>query len=196
MAPAFSPELVLHAYRAGVFPMGEPGGRIGWYSPDPRGIFELDQFRISRSLRKTIARGAFEIRVDTAFAEVMGACGDRDEGTWITPAISRVYLELHRRGHAHSVEAWQGGELAGGLYGVTIGGAYFGESMFHRRTDASKVALAALVERLSARGFSLLDTQWVTPHLASLGAAEIPRAEYIARLEHAVRLPCTFTDAP
>ncbi len=180
--------------------MGQEDGEILWFSPDPRGIFELDQLRISRSLRKTVQRGVFEIRIDSDFDAVLRACAvrhdDEDAGVWITPEIIAVYSELHERGYAHSVESWQGGELVGGLYGVSIGGAFFGESMFHRATDASKVALVALVERMRARGFALLDTQWVTPHLASLGAREIPRREYLKRLKAAVRLPCRFGDAP
>lgn len=189
--PPLTPEIVLLGYRAGVFPMDDHG-EIVWYSPDPRCIFELDQFKVSRSLRKTIARGVFEIRVNTAFREVIGACADRDEGTWISAKIRHVYTQLHEYGLAHSVESWQQGKLAGGLYGVAIGGAFFGESMFHRVTDASKVAMAALVERLRERGFGLLDAQWITPHLASLGAREISRDEYLRRLEAAVNLSCRF----
>ncbi|MBK8915767.1 MAG: leucyl/phenylalanyl-tRNA--protein transferase [Phycisphaerales bacterium] len=189
-----TPEFVLRAYAAGYFPMADPRGRIQWLSPDPRGIFELDGLRVSRSLRKTIAAGVFEVRVNTAFAAVMDGCGDRDEGTWISRGIHRVYNQLHQRGFAHSVETWAGDELVGGLYGVALGGAFFGESMFHRRTDASKVALVGLVERMRNRGFTLLDTQFQTPHLASLGATEIPRAEYLRRLESALRLDRRFVD--
>lgn len=190
-----TPEFVLRAYAAGFFPMADPRGRIQWLSPDPRGIFELDGLVISRSLRKSITRGEFELRVNTAFAAVMDGCGDRDEGTWISSGIRRVYIELHRRGHAHSVETWAGEELVGGLYGVSLGGAFFGESMFHRRTDASKVALVALVERMRARGFVLLDTQFLTPHLASMGATEVSREEYLKRLAAALELDRRFVDS-
>lgn len=194
MAQAFSADVVLQGYCNGVFPMGTRRGRIDWYSPDPRGVFEFETLRISRSLRKTLSRGEFDVRVNTAFRDVMAACGDRGEGTWITPPIARVYHELHERGFAHSVETWQDGRLVGGLYGVAIGAAYFGESMFHRATDASKVALMHLMMRLQERGYELVDTQWVTPHLASLGAVEIPRSEYLRRLAAAIRQPRQFSD--
>ena len=189
-----TPELVLHAYRVGVFPMADEDGEIGWFSPDPRCIFPLDGFHVPRSLRQAIRRGVFETRVDTAFHDVIAACADRPEGTWISDEIINVYETLHRQGHAHSVESWQAGKLAGGLYGVAIGGAFFGESMFTRVTDASKVALAALIQRLRSRGFVLLDTQWNTPHLARFGAREIRRAEYLRRLEAALALPISFGD--
>ncbi len=191
--PSLTPELVLKAYRLGAFPMAHWDGRIYWFSPDPRCIFPLDAFKIPRSLRQTIRRAKFEVRVDTAFARVLAGCADRPEGTWISPEIARVYGELHARGYAHSVESWQGGELAGGLYGVALGGAFFGESMFTRVPDASKVALVALVERLRTRGFALLDTQWRTEHLARFGAVEIPRREYLRRLRAALDLPCRFS---
>ena len=182
-----TPELVLNAYRAGFFPMSDSLGIIRWYSPDPRAIFELNDFKPARSLRKAVESGRFEIRLDTAFDAVIAACGERDEGTWISPTISRLYRALHRMGVAHSVEAWANGELVGGLYGIALGGAFFGESMFHRATDASKVALVALIERMRQRGFTLLDTQFIT-HLARLGAIEIPRDEYLERLAEALRL--------
>lgn len=187
-------KLILRAYCSGVFPMGEPDGSIGWYSPDPRCIFPLDRFHVPRSVRQVIRRGVFEVRVNQDFRAVIRACADRDEGTWITPRIERLYVELHERGFAHSVESWHTGALAGGLYGVAIGGAFFGESMFTRVANASKVALVALVERLRARGFTLLDTQWSTPHLAKFGAVEIPRAEYLARLQAALDLACRFDE--
>ena len=188
------PGTLLAAYRRGLFPMplSRPGGRrrpvLAWWSPDPRGVLPLEGLRVSRSLAKA-ARG-FEVRVDTAFAEVVEACADpaRPSG-WITPAVREAYVRLHRLGWAHSVEAWAGGELAGGLYGVAIGGLFAGESMFHRRTDASKVALVGLVERLVASGAALLDVQWVTPHLASLGAVEVPRRRYLELLAEALRRP-------
>lgn len=194
MREELTPELVLHAYRVGVFPMADEDGEICWFSPDPRCIFEFDRFRVSRSLRQVLRRGTFEVRVDTAFDEIIRACAERTEGTWISDEITAVYTELHRRGHAHSLESWQDDKLAGGLYGVTIGGAFFGESMFHRVTDASKVALVALVDRLKDRGFSLLDVQWSTPHLERFGAVEIPQKEYLSRLEQALALSCRFVD--
>jgi leucyl/phenylalanyl-tRNA--protein transferase len=179
--------LLVRAYRAGIFPMGMDEGEIGWFSPDPRGILPLDSFRISTRLARVVRRGAFEITVDRDFPAVMRACAeDREEGTWISDEILESYVALHRKGLAHSVECWRGGALAGGLYGVHLGGAFFGESMFHRVTDASKVALVALVERLRHRRFSLLDIQWVTPHLAQFGAIAIPRADYLGRLERAL----------
>ena len=196
MPARLSPELLVRAYCAGVFPMAQRRhGPIGWYAPDPRGIIPLDAFHVPRSLRQTVARGVFEVRVNDDFPAVIRACAERDE-TWISPEIERTYTDLHRLGIAHSVEAWQDGRLAGGLYGVALGGAFFGESMFSRITDASKVALVALVERLRERGFALLDVQWVTPHLARFGAIEIPRREYERQLAAALRLPCSFTDAP
>ncbi len=188
------PGTLLAAYRQGLFPMPvDREGPIGWWSPDPRGIVPLDGLRVSRSLRRSCAR--YEIRVDTAFAEVVAACADpRRPHGWITTAIADAYAELHRLGWAHSVEAWSpNGELAGGLYGVAIGGLFAGESMFHRGRDASKVALVALVDRLRADGTGgrdrLLDVQWVTPHLASLGAVAISRADYLAQLPRALERP-------
>lgn len=195
MSDRLTPELVLRGYCAGIFPMACGMGEIEWFSPDPRCIFEFDRLRISRSLRRTLSRGTFETRVNTAFRHVLAACADRGEGTWISPLIARVYTELFEQGFAHCVESWRDGRLVGGLYGVAIGGAFFGESMFHRETDASKVALVRLVERLRERGYTLLDTQWATPHLRRLGAIEIPRRVYLRRLEGAVALPRSFTDA-
>jgi leucyl/phenylalanyl-tRNA--protein transferase len=187
------PGTLLAGYRSGVFPMGlgrHGRGPIGWWSPDPRGALLMDGLKVSRSLRRV--RGRFEIRVDTAFDEVLEACADpRRSGRWITPRISEAYRRLHGLGWAHSVECWQDGELAGGLYGVGVGGLFAGESMFHRRTDASKVALMALVELLGADGDPrrLLDVQWRTDHLASLGVVELPRAEYLDRLALALTAP-------
>lgn len=178
-----SPDLLIAAYSEGVFPMALDDGEIGWFSPDPRGILPLDTFHIPSRLRRVIRHGTFEIRIDTSFEAVMRACAARpDDGTWISEAIVTAYVGLHHLGLAHSVEAWLGDELVGGLYGVHLGRAFFGESMFHRATDASKVALAALVDRLTARGFTLLDTQWTTPHLEQFGAVEIPRDDYLHRL--------------
>jgi leucyl/phenylalanyl-tRNA--protein transferase len=184
------PGTLLAAYRQGLFPMRlGRRGPIGWWSPDPRGIIPRDGLRVSRSLRRSVRR--FEIRVDTAFDEVVDACAlpRPTGGHWIHPAIADAYRELHRLGWAHSVEAWDRstGELGGGLYGVAIGGLFAGESMFHRATDASKVALVGLVARLQPRG--LLDVQWATPHLASLGAVAVPVEEYQRRLRAAITLP-------
>jgi len=188
-----TPEGVLLAYRHGIFPMAdERSGETLWFRPDPRAVIRLGGFHVSRSLARTLRRGVFEVRVDTDFEGVMRGCADRPEGTWISERFVEVYGALHRAGRAHSVETWRGGRLCGGTYGVALGGAFMAESMFHRETDASKVALAALVQRLRERGFALLDVQYVTPHLESLGAIEIVRREYERRLEHALALPCTF----
>ena len=188
-----TPEGVVLAYRHGIFPMADEGsGEILWFRPDPRAIIPLDGFHVSRSLARERRRGVFEVRVDTEFEAVMRGCADRREGTWISDRFVEVYGALHRAGTAHSVEAWRGGRLAGGTYGVALGGAFMAESMFHRETDASKVALAALVQRLRERGFTLLDVQYLTPHLESLGAVEITRREYERRLEHALALDCPF----
>jgi leucyl/phenylalanyl-tRNA--protein transferase len=191
------PELLVSAYASGWFPMAVEGGEIRWFSPDPRGIIPLDRFRVPQRLARVWRQGRFEISVDRAFSEVMQACAeiDRDSddpGTWITPEIIESYGKLHTRGLAHSVEAWRGGRLAGGLYGVALGAAFFGESMFHRETDASKIALMALVERLRDRGYQLLDTQWSTTHLEQFGAIDVPRREYLRRLERALRVNCDF----
>ena len=178
-----SPDLLIAAYSEGVFPMALDDGEIGWFSPDPRGVLPLDTFHVPSRLARVIRQGTFEVRIDTAFEAVMRACAKRpDDGTWISEAIVAAYVRLFELGLAHSVETWRAGELVGGLYGVHLGRAFFGESMFHRETDASKVALAALVGRLNARGFTLLDTQWTTPHLEQFGAMEIPRDEYLRRL--------------
>ncbi len=189
-----TPELVLRAYERGYFPMADPQtGEIAFYSPDPRAIIPLDGVRISRSLRQTIRKGLYEVRVNTAFEAVIRGCAERPN-SWISEEIIAVYTELHYLGVAHSVEAWYGEELAGGLYGVALGGAFFGESMFTRRRDASKVAFVALVERLRQRGFVLLDAQYLNPHTRRLGAVEIPRQEYLRRLAIALRLPCRFAE--
>ena len=188
-----TPEGVLLAYRHGLFPMAdERSGDTLWFRPDPRAVIPLDGFHVSRSLARTIGRGVFEIRVDTDFEGVMRGCADRPEGTWISGRFVEVYGTLHRAGIAHSMEAWRAGRLCGGTYGVALGGAFMAESMFHRESDASKVALAALVTRLRERGFALLDVQYLTPHLESLGAVEITRREYERRLESALALPRSF----
>ena len=187
--------LLIRAYRSGIFPMAMDDGEIGWFSPDPRGILPIESFSVPKRLARVMRHGRFEIASDRDFAGVMRACAERrEEGTWINDEILESYIALHRLGHAHSVECWHRGQLAGGLYGVHLGGAFFGESMFHRVTDASKVALVALVERLKSRGFLLLDIQWVTPHLEQFGAVEIPRAEYLAKLKRAVARNCVWTD--
>ena len=196
-----APGTLLAAYRRGIFPMPEEGvgPPMHWFSPVRRGIVPLDGLVVSRSLRRSVRD--FEIRVDTAFDQVVAACGDpsRDAG-WITPDLAAAYSELHRLGWAHSVEAWRDGELAGGLYGVGIGGLFAGESMFHRVRDASKVALVALVSLLTADGVEdrLLDVQWVTPHLATLGAVEVTRSSYLLRLARAlaVAAPPAWADLP
>ncbi len=159
-----APDLLLSAYAQGVFPMAVDG-EIRWFSPDPRGIMPLESFHASKTLMQLYRSGKFEIRIDSRFRDVMLSCGKRAEGTWISKAIVEGYCRLHDMGYAHSVEAWHDGKLVGGLYGVALGGAFFGESMFHRERDASKVALVGLVERMKAKGFTLLDTQDGTPHL-------------------------------
>jgi leucyl/phenylalanyl-tRNA---protein transferase len=191
MIPA---SLLIEGYRRGLFPMGMPDGSVQWFSPDPRGIIPLETFHVPKRLARAARAAAVDIRVDTAFVDVVQACADRPDGdgTWITREILDSYESLYELGHAHSVEVWQDGALIGGLYGVAVGCAFFGESMFHRATDASKLALTALVERLRARGFTLLDIQWVTPHLEQFGAIEIPRKEYLARLAKAVEGKCGF----
>ena len=183
------PGTILAAYRAGMFPMNVDARNLGWWSPTPRAILPLDGLRVSRSLRKSCRR--FEIRVDTAFEDVIDGCGDPSRaGRWITPAIRAAYLELHHLGWVHSVEAWSldDGSLAGGLYGVAIGGLFCGESMFHRRTDASKVALVGLVSLLDP-AVALLDVQWRTEHLGTLGVVEIPRSDYLRRVRSALGKP-------
>ena len=185
-----APGTILHAYREGLFPMPVGrGGRLGWWSPEPRGVLPLDGVRVSRSLRRSLRR--FEVRVDTAFDDVVRACADPSRpGGWIDAEIIAAYRRLHDLRWVHSVEAWTPeGTLAGGLYGVAIGGFFAGESMFHTRTDASKVALVGLVERLVGVGVRLFDVQWLTPHLASLGAVAIPRRTYLERLVQALSVP-------
>jgi leucyl/phenylalanyl-tRNA--protein transferase len=196
-----APGTLLAAYRSGIFPMPEDGLRppLHWFSPLRRGIIPLDGLRVSRSLRRSLRE--YEVRVDSAFDQVVEGCADpsRDAG-WITHEIAAAYSELHRLGWAHSVETWQDGELVGGLYGVAIGGLFAGESMFHRARDASKAALVGLVSLLAADGAQgrLLDVQWVTPHLATLGAVEVPRSRYLHLLGQALRLPlpAAWEDAP
>jgi leucyl/phenylalanyl-tRNA--protein transferase len=192
-----TPELLLNAYAVGIFPMAEARDdpELYWIDPERRGILPLDQFHVPRSLRRTLRRAPFEVQTDRAFRDVVAGCAeatqDRPE-SWINDEIRAVYGALFDAGYAHSVECWQGGRLVGGLYGVSIGGAFFGESMFSRIEDASKVALVHLVARMELGGYRLLDTQFVTAHLARFGAIEIPRADYRKRLRLALRAPASF----
>jgi leucyl/phenylalanyl-tRNA--protein transferase len=187
------PQRLLTAYARGIFPWYSRGQPILWHSPDPRFVLEPSRFHLPRSLAKALRRGAFEVRYDTVFAEVIRACArvsrEGQHGTWITPAMERAYNELHRLGFAHSVESFRDGELCGGLYGVSLGAAFFGESMFARVPDASKVAFAHLVERLRGWGFTLVDCQQETEHLARFGAEPWPRARFLAALESSLRVP-------
>lgn len=188
---SITPELLLRAYSIGMFPMSESADdpELFWVEPDLRGIIPLDDFHVSKSLAKAMRKHPFDIRFDTAFDRVVEKCAESVENrpsTWINAQIKELYGALHRLGHAHSVEAWEGDELVGGLYGVTLGSAYFGESMFSRRTNASKICLVHLVERLRQRGFTLLDTQFTTEHLVTFGAIDIPKAEYGVLLDKAM----------
>lgn len=187
------PATLLRAYAEGVFPWFNDGDPVLWWSPDPRAVIELDGVHVSRSLARTMRSGKFRVTYDRAFPAVMRGCAEeRDEGTWITGEMFDAYAELHRIGHAHSVEVWAAGQtgppvLAGGIYGVSIGALFAGESMFYRVSDGSKVALVALVERLRQRGFTLFDVQMRTDHTTRMGAVDIPRSDYLARLRGAVR---------
>lgn len=182
-----SPERLLAAYRRGIFPWYSRGQPILWWSPDPRAVLIPAEFKVSHSLAKTLRQGKFDVRFDTCFADVIRSCGDRKlrpEGTWISPEMRAAYIHLHSLGYAHSVEVFASDEIVGGLYGVALGKVFFGESMFSRVTDASKVALKSLCDRLIERGFVLIDCQMVTPHLLSLGAKAVPRAEFTAVLRN------------
>ncbi|PID86822.1 MAG: leucyl/phenylalanyl-tRNA--protein transferase [Chloroflexi bacterium] len=189
------PDLLLSAYSQGWFPMAHEDGELYWHDPDPRAIIPLNQFHTPRSLKRTLNRDIFEIRLNTVFAEVMAGCAaltpDRED-TWINEDILEAYAHLHRLGFAHSVETWQDGQLVGGLYGVALHGLFAGESMFSRERDASKVALVYLVEHLKKQGFLLLDIQYMTEHLRRFGAVEIPAEVYKARLDVALTLPVSF----
>ncbi len=185
------PELLLQGYRLGVFPMAMEDDSIQWFSPDPRAILPLEDFHVPHALRRLVRKKVFGTTIDNAFSKVIEACAKRED-TWINLEIIESYTRLHELGCAHSVEAWKEGRLAGGLYGVAVGGAFFGESMFHHVTDASKIALVALVEHLRARKFALLDTQWLTPHLQQFGGLEISREHYLRLLRRAVELPREF----
>ena len=190
------PETLLAAYQRGIFPWFNEGDPVVWWSPDPRAVFELDSFHVPRRLARTIRQCRFTVTFNQCFETVMRSCGvNREEGTWITESMVQGFVALHDLGHAHSLEVWKGHELAGGIYGVTVGAMFAAESMFYRQTDASKVALFHLVERLKAQGYQLLDTQILTPHTRSLGAVEIPRSEYLRRLRAAVeRTEVRFKD--
>ena len=188
---------LLEAYRRGIFPWFSAGQPILWWSPDPRTVLDPLAFRVSRSLAKTLRNRGYETSLDRDFAAVVERCADRTlrpEGTWISPQMQAAYRRLHELGYAHSVETWLGGRLVGGLYGVALGGAFFGESMFHHERDASKVALVALVNRMRERGYTLLDTQFMTEHLARFGAMDIPRRTYHRRLAAALHMNCRFVD--
>jgi leucyl/phenylalanyl-tRNA--protein transferase len=190
--PVLDPEFILNAYCNAYFPMADSRtGAISWYSPDPRAIIPLDALRVPRTLRQVLRKKMFEVRVDTAFEEIIRGCADRED-TWISEEIVVAYNELHRRGYAHSVESWHANELAGGLYGVAIGAAFFGESMFSRMSGASKVALVHLVERLRSRGFRLLDSQFMNEHIRQFGAVEIPRGMYLKKLTSAISSDTRF----
>ncbi len=185
------PMMVINAYAQGIFPMADHYGTIHWYAPDPRAILEHENLHVSHSLRATLRKGIYEIRLDTEFERVMRFCAARLE-TWINEAVIESYTHLHDAGLAHSVEAWKDNVLVGGLYGVSLRGAFMGESMFSHTTDASKVCMVALVEHLKVRGYVLHDTQFLTPHLETLGVTEIPRKVYEQRLREALRLPCRW----
>jgi leucyl/phenylalanyl-tRNA--protein transferase len=186
------PGTILAAYRGGIFPWPDPDGRLLWWSPDPRAVLPLDGFHESRSLRRVWRRGIYRVTRNQACAAVIAGCAERVEGTWITPAMRRAYERLHALGWVHSVEAWQGSTLVGGVYGVAIGGLFAAESKFHRAPDASKVALAALVDWLVERRFHLLDVQLATDHLRTLGVIEVPRLEYLRRLPDALAAHASF----
>jgi leucyl/phenylalanyl-tRNA---protein transferase len=191
MGMRLTPEVLEACYRAGAFPMDDGYGRIGFYRSDPRSVLELEDLHVSKSLARVIRKGTYEVRVDHDFEAIIRACADRSD-TWIGAEIISAFVRFHELGKAHSVEAYRGDELVGGLYGVALGGAFMGESMFSRMPDASKVCLVHLVERLKARGYVLLDCQIQNDHLARLGAIEIPESQYLRRLEHALALERSF----
>lgn len=197
MSNQLTPDLMLQAYASGIFPMAESRDdpELFWMDPQFRGVFQLDNFHISRSLARRIRQEPFTIQTNTAFMDVIASCAGREQ-TWINAQLLELYEQLHEMGHAHSQEVWDGEVLVGGVYGLSIGGAFFGESMFSHRTDASKIALAYLVDRLRQGGFSLFDTQFITPHLASLGAVEIPHDAYHLLLEQALSLEADFSRQP
>jgi len=189
-----TPELLLRAYASGIFPMGDETGEIKWYSPNPRCIFDLDNFHIPKRLLRTYNQRNFEIGINSAWDQVIRQCSRRntDSGVWITEPIIEAYTNLHKLGFAHSVETYMDGVLVGGLYGVCLRGAFMGESMFHTATDASKIALVFLVQRMKERNYKLLDTQFSTSHLRTFGASLVSREEYLERLREAMKLDCSF----
>jgi len=191
--PQIEPLDLLNAYCEGVFPMGDDDGSVSWYRPKMRGILPIAEFHLPTRFERYFKSHPFEVRWNTAFGDVVRACADRPS-TWINETILDTYEELHRIGHAHSAEVWRDGRLVGGVYGVSIGAAFFGESMFSRETQASKVALTCLQRRLHERGFIVHDTQWTTPHLAMFGGREIPCAQYLKLLHRAIQMPATFVD--
>ncbi|MBY3255671.1 leucyl/phenylalanyl-tRNA--protein transferase [Rhizobium laguerreae] len=193
-SPGITPDILLRAYSIGLFPMAESADdpEIFWVEPELRGVLPLDHFHVSKSLAKAVRKKPFEIRFDYAFDQIIAACAEETSGrpsTWINRTIRSLYSTLFDMGHAHTVEAWEGNELVGGLYGVSLGSAFFGESMFSRRTDASKICLVHLVDRLRERGFTLLDTQFTTEHLKTFGAIDVPKADYAAILAAAMESP-------
>jgi len=190
-ADVIDPEILLKAYASGIFPMSMDEGEIGWFSPDPRGVIPIEEFHVPHGLKRALRKEPFEIRFNYGFADVMRGCAERDS-TWISEDIIASYCELHDWGCAHSVECWKDDDLVGGLYGVSLGGAFFGESMFSRATDSSKIALVALVERLREREFVLLDSQWSTEHLRQFGCFDMPRDEYLDQLGGALLLDVEF----
>ncbi len=196
-APTLTPEMLLGGYASGIFPMAmrRDARELHWFDPPRRGVVPLRGLHVSRSLRRSVLRWNYLVRVNSAFAEVVAACADRPE-TWINAELTQTYAALHAAGHAHCMEIWQDGALAGGIFGVALGGAFFGESMFSRRTDGSKLAMVWLVDRLRRAGFTLFDTQYLTPHLSSLGAIEIPRARYRAALSSALGTRADFSAPP
>ena len=194
MTPELAPAMLLSAYAQGIFPMADEDEEIHWYSPDPRTIIDLERFHTPRTLRQLYRQQRFQLTVNRDFEAVINRCADRPEGTWISADMREAYVELHRLGFAHSVEAWWEGRLAGGLYGVALGGAFLGESMFHDVSNASKIALVHLVEQMKQRDFILLDTQFTTEHLRQFNCLEIPRSEYLERLDKALRMNCRLVD--
>lgn len=190
--PVLSPPVLWAAYRKGYFPMAKDDGSVHWHCPDPRAVFPLESIRPNNRLQRHLRSASFDMRMDTAFRAVMEFCATVHGESWISPGMVDAYTELHRSGHAHSVETWHGGSLVGGIYGVSIGAAFFGESMFSMETSASKAAFHHLADHLRQRGFQLFDTQYANPHTSALGAVEIPRQEFLAMLAVAVIAPVSF----
>ena len=193
MDQQLTPDLLIRAYEQGFFPMGDDDGTIQWYWPDPRAIIDLDHFVVSKRLARTVRQGLFDVAIDRDFEGVMRGCADREE-TWISDPLIEAYTALFRMGKAHSIEVYTDKKLVGGIYGVSLGGAFMGESMFSRATDASKVCLVHLVDCLRRQGYTLFDVQFLNPHLERFGAIEIPREDYLTRLRQALQQRCRFTD--